>query len=356
MLTLKRQIKKSIREEVGAMVVVMLKEAREEEIDAVIKRVKDAGLQAHVSRGIEQTLIGVIGDKRNYPEVLGLEVMPGVEKIVPILQPFKLASRTFKQEDSLVKTGNLVIGGDTLHVMAGPCAVESREQLLETAWKVKEAGATILRGGAFKPRTSPYSFQGLEEKGLKLLAEAREATGLKIITEVMDTRAVEVVKEYADIIQIGARNMQNFVLLKEVSSVDKPVLLKRGLSATIEEWLMAAEYIMAGGNDDVIMCERGIRSFETYTRNTLDLCAIPVIKHLSHLPVIVDPSHGIGKWRFVPSMARAAIAAGADGLLIEVHTNPETAWCDGPQSLNPVKFAAMMADLRNIAKVMGKNL
>lgn len=338
------------------MVVVMVNGAKEEQIDAVIRRVENAGLHAHVSRGMEQTLIGVIGDKSNYHEVLCLEVMPGVEKIVPIVQPFKLASRTFKQENSLVKAGNLTIGGDTIHVMAGPCAVESREQLLETAWKVKEAGATILRGGAFKPRTSPYSFQGLEEEGLKLLAEAREATGLKIITEVMDTRAVEVVKKYADIIQIGTRNMQNFVLLKEVSAIDKPVLLKRGLSATIEEWLMAAEYIMAGGNDAVIMCERGIRSFETYTRNTLDLCAIPVVKHLSHLPVIVDPSHGIGKWRFVPLMARAAIAAGADGLLIEVHTNPETAWCDGPQSLNPVKFASMMDDLRKIANVIGKKL
>lgn len=338
------------------MLVVMAYGVQEKEINAVLRRVEQAGFQAHLSHGVERTVIGVIGDERNREDILGLEVMDGVERVIPILQPYKLASRTFKQENSIVKVGNLEIGGESIHIMAGPCAVESREQLLEAALQVKEAGATILRGGAFKPRTSPYSFQGLEEKGLELLAEAREVTGLRIVTEVMDARAIPLVEEYADIIQIGTRNMQNFVLLKEVAATSKPVLLKRGLSATIEEWLMAAEYIMAGGNHQVILCERGIRSFETYTRNTLDICAIPVIKHLSHLPVVVDPSHGIGKWRFVPAMARASIAAGADGLLVEVHPNPQEALCDGPQSLNPANFTAMMADLRRIAAVMNKKL
>jgi 3-deoxy-7-phosphoheptulonate synthase len=338
------------------MLVVMAYGVQEEEINAVIRRVEQAGFQAHLSRGAERTVIGIIGDERDRVDILGLEVMDGVERVIPILQPYKLASRAFKQENSIVKVGNLTIGGETIHIMAGPCAVESREQLLEAASQVKEAGATILRGGAFKPRSSPYSFQGLEEKGLELLAEAREITGLRVVTEVMDVRAIPLVEEYADIIQIGARNMQNFVLLKEVAAASKPVLLKRGLSATIEEWLMAAEYIMAGGNHQVILCERGIRSFETYTRNTLDICAIPVIKHLSHLPVIVDPSHGIGKWRFVPAMARASIAAGADGLLVEVHPNPEEALCDGAQSLNPANFTAMMDDLRRISAVMNKKL
>lgn len=338
------------------MFIVMAYGVKEEEINAVIRRVEQIGLTAHLSRGVEQTVIGVIGDERNREDILGLEVMDGVERVIPILQPYKLASRTFKQEDSIVKVGNLEIGGESIQIMAGPCAVESREQLLEAALQVKEAGATILRGGAFKPRTSPYAFQGLEEKGLELLAEAREITGLRIVTEVMDVRALPLIEEYADIIQIGARNMQNFVLLKEVATARKPVLLKRGLSATIEEWLMAAEYIMAGGNYQVILCERGIRSFETYTRNTLDICAIPVIKYLSHLPVVVDPSHGIGKWRFVPAMARASIAAGADGLLVEVHPDPQQALCDGPQSLTPTNFTAMMADLRKIASVMNKKI
>lgn len=333
----------------------MVHNADEEQINAVIRRLQRAGFQIHLSRGVERTIIGAIGDRTRAAD-LGLEAMDGVEKVVPILQPFKLASRIFKQEDSVVKVGNLEIGGEFIHVMAGPCAVESREQLLTVARQVKEAGATILRGGAYKPRTSPYSFQGLEKEGLEFLAEAREVTGLRIVTEVMDTRAVSLVAEYADILQIGTRNMQNFTLLKEVASVNKPVLLKRGLSATIEEWLMAAEYIMAGGNHQVILCERGIRSFETYTRNTLDLCAVAVVKHLSHLPVVVDPSHAIGKWRFVPAMARAALAAGADGLLIEVHPNPQEALCDGPQSLTPENFAAMMTDLRKIATLAGKKM
>ncbi|MEW6423919.1 MAG: 3-deoxy-7-phosphoheptulonate synthase [Bacillota bacterium] len=337
------------------MVVVMAHNANEDQINAVIRRLERAGFRIHLSRGVERTIIGAIGDRTRAGD-LGLEAMDGVEKVVPILQPYKLASRIFKQEDSLIKVGNLEIGGEVIQIMAGPCAVESREQLLAVAQQVKEAGATILRGGAYKPRTSPYSFQGLEREGLELLAEARAATGLYIVTEVMDTRAVPVVAEYADILQIGTRNMQNFTLLKEVAAVNRPILLKRGLSATIEEWLMAAEYIMAGGNHQVILCERGIRSFETYTRNTLDLCAIPVVKHLSHLPVVVDPSHAIGKWRYVPAMARAALAAGADGLLVEVHPNPQEALCDGPQSLTPENFASMMAELRKIAAVTGKKL
>lgn len=273
-----------------------------------------------------------------------------------ILAPFKLASRDFKEENTVVAVGDIEIGGAAIHVMAGPCAVESREQLLEAAFRAKEAGATILRGGAFKPRTSPYSFQGLKEKGLEMLAEAREATGLYIVTEVMDSRTLPLVAQYADILQIGARNMQNFFLLMEVATAGKPVLLKRGPSATIEEWLMAAEYIISGGNQQVILCERGIRSFETYTRNTLDLTAVPILKHLTHLPVIVDPSHAIGKSRYVPPMAKAVIAAGADGLLVEVHPNPEEALCDGLQSLTPESFKILMDDVRQVAKIMNRTL
>ncbi|BAF59803.1 MAG: 3-deoxy-7-phosphoheptulonate synthase [Pelotomaculum sp.] len=337
------------------MIVVMSHKASEDDIEAVLLRLEKNGFKIHLSQGVERTIIGAIGDKTRLGD-LGLEAMPGVEKVVPILQPYKLASRTFHEEGTVVRVGDLEIGGNAVHVMAGPCAVENREQLLSTARLVKEAGATMLRGGAFKPRTSPYSFHGLEEEGLKILAEAREATGLLVVTEVMDARTLPMVAEYADVLQIGARNMQNFFLLKEVAKVDKPVLLKRGPSATIEEWLMAAEYIMAGGNYNVILCERGIRSFDNFTRNTLDLTAVPAVKHLSHLPVIVDPSHAIGKWRFVPAMARAAIAAGADGLLVEVHPNPAEALCDGPQSLTPENFSAMMDDLRQIAAVMGRKM
>ncbi|GAB6156991.1 3-deoxy-7-phosphoheptulonate synthase [Desulfotomaculum varum] len=337
------------------MIVVMSPQAPEHNIEAVLDRLKKAGFQIHLSRGVERTIIGAIGDKTRMGD-LALEAMPGVESVVPILKPYKLASRAFKEHDTVVKVGDLAIGGKQIHVMAGPCAVESREQLLEAAALVKAAGATLLRGGAFKPRTSPYSFQGLEEKGLQYLAEAREKTGLKIVTEVMDAGTLPMVAEYADILQIGTRNMQNFFLLREVARVDKPVLLKRGSSATIEEWLMAAEYIMAGGNYNVILCERGIRTFENFTRNTLDLSAVPVVKHLSHLPVIVDPSHAIGKWRFVPPMAVAAVAAGADGLLIEVHPNPSEALCDGPQSLTPDNFQTLMMDVRRVAEAMGRSL
>lgn len=337
------------------MIVIMQQGATEEQVGAVVERLTRNGFQAHLSRGVERTIIGVIGDRTRLSD-MALEAMPGVEKVVPVLQPYKLASRAFHPENSLVSVGDLFIGGEEVHVMAGPCAVESEEQLLETAVQVKAAGATILRGGAFKPRTSPYSFQGLEEEGLKILAKARELTGLKIVTEVMDVRSLPLVAEYADIIQIGARNMQNFTLLREVARVNKPVLLKRGMSATVEEWLLAAEYIMSGGNHQVILCERGIRTFETYTRNTLDLSAVPVIKYLSHLPVVVDPSHGLGRWRFVPAMARAAIAAGADGLLVEVHPNPAEALCDGPQSLTPENFRQMMEELARVAEVMGRRL
>jgi 3-deoxy-7-phosphoheptulonate synthase len=337
------------------MIVVMSHRASDSEIEAVLTRLEKIGFQIHLSRGVERTIIGAIGDRSTVGEI-SLEAMPGVEKVVPIIQPYKLASRTFQEHNTVVRVGNLEIGGDTIHVMAGPCAVESREQLMQAAQLVRDAGGTLLRGGAFKPRTSPYSFQGLEEEGLKLLAEAREATGLLIVTEVMDVRTVSMVAQYADILQIGARNMQNFFLLREVAKIDKPVVLKRGPSATVEEWLMAAEYIMSGGNYNVILCERGIRSFETYTRNTLDLTAVPVVKYLSHLPVIVDPSHAIGMWRFVSPMARAAIAAGADGLIVEMHPNPAEALCDGPQSLTPANFASMMEDLKNIANMMGRKM
>ncbi|MCL5935241.1 MAG: 3-deoxy-7-phosphoheptulonate synthase [Firmicutes bacterium] len=337
------------------MIVVMSHGADKKHIDSIIIKLEKSGFNVHLSQGVERTIIGAIGDKTRLGS-LSLEAMPGVEKVVPILAPFKLASRDFKKDNTVVPVGNIEIGGKTVHVMAGPCAVESKEQLMEAAFRVKEAGATILRGGAFKPRTSPYSFQGLEEKGLEMLAEAREATGLYIVTEVMDSTTLPLVARYADILQIGARNMQNFFLLREVATAGKPVLLKRGPSATIEEWLMAAEYIIAGGNLQVIMCERGIRSFESYTRNTLDLTAVPVLKHLTHLPVIVDPSHAIGKWRYVPPMARAAIAAGADGLMVEVHPNPSEALCDGPQSLTPENFGALMEEVRHVCKIMNRTL
>ncbi len=337
------------------MIVVMQNGAGKDAMQNVIDRLEGLGLKVHLSEGVERTIIGAIGDESILKNA-ALEAMPGVEKVLPILQPFKLVSREFKKDNTVVKVGPIEFGGEQLHVMAGPCAVESKEQLLETARIVKAAGATVLRGGAYKPRTSPYAFQGLEEEGLKFLAEAREETGLMIVTEVVDQLSVELVARYSDILQIGARNMQNFFLLKEVATVDKPVVLKRGLSATIEEWLMSAEYLLSGGNYNVILCERGIRTFETYTRNTLDLSAVPVAKSLSHLPVIVDPSHAIGKWQYVEPMARAAIAAGADGLLIEVHPNPAQALCDGPQSLTPENFRQLMGELGRIAEIMGRKI
>jgi 3-deoxy-7-phosphoheptulonate synthase len=337
------------------MIIVVKPEATEEELDHIIEKVKSFGLSVHVSKGVERTIIGAIGSEdvlRNQP----LEALPGVEKVLPILKPYKLVSREFKRENSIIQINGQKVGGKRLAIMAGPCAVESRELTLEIAREVKKAGANFLRGGAFKPRTSPYAFQGLGEEGLKYLAEAKAETGLAIVTELMDPRDSEVVLKYSDVIQIGARNMQNFRLLKEVGSFQKPVLLKRGMSSTIKELLMSAEYIMSEGNYNVILCERGIRTFEDYTRNTLDLSAVPVIKQLSHLPVIVDPSHGTGKWDLVAPMAMAAVVAGADGLMIEVHPKPEEAFSDGAQSLLPSKFAELMLQLSKLASFMGKEL
>src|SRR5690606_3213668 len=314
-------------------------------------RLVELGFKTHTIYGQEKTVIGAIGDKK----VLSMEAiitLPGVEKIVPIMKPYKRVGRELKPEKTLVRVGNVTIGGGEVVVIAGPCAVESLDQMLETAKAVKAAGAHILRGGAFKPRTSPYAFQGLEEEGLQYLVEARRVTGLPIVTEAVDPRDVELVAEHADMIQIGARNMQNFRLLKEVGMAGKPVLLKRGLAATVEEWLMAAEYIMDAGNDQIVLCERGIRTYETSTRNTVDLSAVPVVQENSHLPVIVDPSHGTGIWKLVTPMARAAVAVGADGVMVEVHPDPATALCDGPQSLNLENFALLMAEVQKIAAAM----
>jgi 3-deoxy-7-phosphoheptulonate synthase len=336
------------------MIVIMQSGATPEQVERVIERLREAGYREQVSLGEERTVIGVIGT--GFPPDLGekLEMLPGVERTHRITKPYKLASREFRPISTVVRVGDLEIGGDEFIVMAGPCSVESREQVLETAKAVKAAGARILRGGAYKPRTSPYSFQGLGEQGLEYLAEAREVTGLPIITEVLDPGDVPLVAKYTDILQLGTRNMQNFPLLRAVGAQDKPVLLKRGMSATIEEWLMAAEYILHAGNDQVILCERGIRTFETAVRNTLDLSAVPVVRKLSHLPVVVDPSHGTGKWYLVKPMALAGAAVGADGLLIEVHPNPDAALSDGPQSLNLDNFAALMADLRRVTEAVGR--
>ncbi|RLC74587.1 MAG: 3-deoxy-7-phosphoheptulonate synthase, partial [Chloroflexi bacterium] len=333
------------------MIIIMRKDAAKEEIDKVVQRVEELGFRPHLSQGEERTIIGVIGDERRLEPHL-FERMEGVERTVRILRPFKLASRDFHPQDTVISLNGLRIGDRKVVVMAGPCAVESREQLLETARAVKAAGAHILRGGAFKPRTSPYSFQGLGLRGLELLAEAKAETGLPVVTEVMSPQEVPLVARYADILQIGTRNMQNYRLLEAVGQTSKPVLLKRGLMSTIEELLMAAEYILIQGNHKVMLCERGIRTFETYTRNTLDLSAVPLLKQLTHLPVIVDPSHGTGKWELVGPMAKAAIAAGADGLLIEVHPRPEEALSDGGQSLKPDKFAELMEELRRVAEAV----
>lgn len=333
------------------MVIVMNANATGEQIKRVIGRVHNAGLRTHIVEGEFRTIIGIIGDKKTIM-ALAIEALEGVEKAVPISSSYKLVSRDFHPQSSIVDVSGIKIGGDSLVVMGGPCAVESREQLMESAEIVKAGGAQFLRGGAYKPRTSPYAFQGLEEEGLIYLAEAREATGLKIVTEVTDVTAVDLVASYADMLQIGARNMQNFHLLKAVGRSGKPVLLKRGLSATIEEWLHAAEYIVNEGNYDVVLCERGIRTYEEYTRNTLDLSAVGALKHLSHLPVIVDPSHGTGKWHLVRPMSMAAVAAGADGLMIEVHPNPAEALSDGPQSLNPNNYMALMHDVMKLAEYL----
>jgi 3-deoxy-7-phosphoheptulonate synthase len=329
------------------VIIVMEKDTPREQIEQVSQKIKEKGFQIHLSQGVERTIIGAIGE-HSQATIEMFETLPGVEKIVPILQPFKLASREFKPQASVVQIGENTVGNGDMQIVAGPCAVEGRELFLEIAMKVKEAGATMLRGGAFKPRTSPYSFQGLEEEGLKILAEARELTGLPVVTEIMDPRMVDLTVRYADVLQVGARNMQNFFLLRELGKVDKPVLLKRGPSATIEEWIMAAEYIISSGNSQVIMCERGIRTFEKYTRNTLDLSAVPIIKQLTHLPVIVDPSHGTGKWKLVEPMALAAVAAGCDGLMVEVHQNPSEALSDGPQSLTPENFENMVKKIKRL--------
>jgi 3-deoxy-7-phosphoheptulonate synthase len=337
------------------MIVVLKPGLTKDEIQKVVVRIESFGLRAHISEGKERTVIGAIGDERLLVDQT-LESFPGVEKVLPILKPYKLVSREFQKADTVIELNGRQLGGKRIHVAAGPCSVESREQVLEAAIPVKEAGATFLRGGAFKPRTSPYTFQGLGEEGLGYLAHARELTGLAVVTEVLDPRDLEVVCRYTDILQIGARNMQNFKLLTEVGKLNKPVLLKRGMSATIQEFLLSAEYIAAEGNRKIILCERGIRTYETETRNTLDLSAVPVLKQLSHLPVFVDPSHGTGRWDLVAPMALAGIAAGADGLLIEVHSHPEVALSDGPQSLKPEKFAALMRDLKKVAQAIGRDL
>lgn len=327
------------------MIVVMKEGASRADIERVMEVLKLKGLGVHLSEGAETTIIGVIGAKDRV-RGLGIENMSGVEKLVQVSNPFKLASRAFHPDDTKVTVQGHVIGGDEVTIMAGPCSVESEEGLIDIAHQVKASGAQLLRGGAFKPRSSPYSFQGLGEEGLKYLARAREATGLGIVSEVMEPGLVELVASYVDVLQIGARNMQNFALLKAVGRTNKAVLLKRGFSNTIEEWLMSAEYVMSEGNPNVILCERGIRTFETYTRNTLDLNAVPVVQHLSHLPVMVDPSHGIGHARYVTTMALAGVAAGATGVIVEVHPKPEEAWSDGSQTLTLPQFADMAEQVR----------
>ncbi|MBI5030627.1 MAG: 3-deoxy-7-phosphoheptulonate synthase [Chloroflexi bacterium] len=335
------------------MVIVMKHNATKQEIDEVVAEIHALGFKDHLSSGEERTIIGVIGDERPIdPE--HFEILDGVERVVRILHPFKLASRDFHPEDSVIKINGISVGGNQVIVMAGPCSVESREQLMETAAAVKEAGATVLRGGAFKPRTSPYAFQGLGLKGLELLREAHDTYRMPIVTEVMASQDVSLVAQYADILQVGARNMQNFSLLHALGETQKPVLLKRGLMSTVEELLMAAEYILSHGNQRVMLCERGIRTFETATRNTFDINAIPLLKQLTHLPVIADPSHGTGKWELVTPVARAAIAAGADGIIVEVHCNPAHALSDGAQSLKPAKFAELVNDIRRIAQAVGR--
>ena len=337
------------------MIIVMSPSATKENLEKVIKKVESAGLRTHISEGEEVTIVGVIGDKKKIAN-LEMNMMEGVEKTVRITEKYKLVSRNFHPEDTIVDVDGVKVGGKQIVVMAGPCSVESMEQLREAAKAVKAGGAQFLRGGAFKPRTSPYDFQGLAEDGLKMLRQVADEEGLKVVTEIVDKDDLELVGKYADLYQVGARNMQNFQLLKALGKTDKPVMLKRGLSATISEWLNAAEYIMAGGNEQVILCERGIRTYETFTRNTLDLSAVAAVKELSHLPVIVDPSHGTGRWQMVKPMARAAVAAGCDGLIIEVHPHPEVALSDGDQSLTPKNFDLLMSELGRIAEVMERTM
>ncbi|MHB8763368.1 MAG: 3-deoxy-7-phosphoheptulonate synthase [Deferrisomatales bacterium] len=337
------------------MILVLRPGHREEDRAQLRRRLEARGLSVHESVGARRTVLGAIGDEEGLRD-LPLASMPGVERVIPILKPYQLVSREFQPDDTVVTVKGVAVGGPRVQVIAGPCSVESRESLFETAWAVKEAGATLLRGGAFKPRTSPYAFQGLGEAGLELLAEAGEATGLPVVTELLDPRDAALVARYADVVQIGARNMQNFRLLQEVGAGRKPVLLKRGLAATVLEWLMSAEYVAAQGNRQILLCERGIRTFETVTRSTLDLAAVPVLKGLTHLPVLVDPSHAAGRYDLVGPLARAAVAAGADGLLIEVHVHPGAALCDGDQSLTPGRFAAQMAEYAAVARAVGRDL
>src|SRR5271167_3030904 len=340
------------------MIINMAVNATEEQIDHVVKRIQECGFQAHLSRGEERAVIGVVGkSEKHRGELEALQAAPGVEEIIRITHPFKLASRNFRPEGSVVELGKGVsIGGPEIVAAAGPCAVESAAQIGEIAERVARAGAKLLRGGAFKPRSSPYSFQGMGEEGLKLMRAAADKNGLLVVSEVMDPSQVEIMVPYVDVMQVGARNMQNYHLLRALGEVQKPVLLKRGMSATLEELLLSAEYILSGGNYNVVLCERGIRTFETYLRNTLDIAAIPVIKKLSHLPIVADPSHGTGRRDKVPPMARAAVAAGADGLLIEVHNDPDHALSDGAQSLTPVEFAQLMTEIRIIAPAVGRRI
>lgn len=338
------------------MLVVMRDHASQSEIDHVVDLLTEAGAQAHLSRGEVKSIIGVIGE-REIIYSLDLEGLPGVEEVIRVLKPYKLVGRDFQAEDTVVRIGaHCVIGGGALAIIAGPCSVESEEQMMTVAQAVADAGATMLRGGAYKPRTSPYAFQGMGEDGLRILREAANEVGLPVVTEVLDVRDADKVAEWADVLQVGARNMQNFMMLEELGAMEKPILLKRGLSATIEEVLSAAEYVLKGGNRDVLLCERGIRTFETYTRNTLDLAAVAALKQLTHLPVIVDPSHATGRRDLVPIMSQAGIVAGADGIMVEVHQDPEHAKCDGPQSLTPVDFVELMKDVRPLMELSGKHI
>jgi 3-deoxy-7-phosphoheptulonate synthase len=336
------------------MVVVMEERASEAQIEQVVARLVEMGMDVHRSTGVTRTVLGAVG--QGHPDKALIELLDGVHEVLRITEPYKLASKTFKSEGTIVSVGDVRIGGDEVIVMAGPCSAESEPQVRAAAAAVKRAGAKIFRGGAFKPRSSPYSFQGLGEEGLRLLRDAADAENLKLITEVMDLSQIDVIDKYTDIFQLGARNMQNFTLLRELGHARKPVLIKRGISATIEEWLLSAEYVLSGGNNDVILCERGIRTFETATRNTFDISAIPVVKKLSHLPIVADPSHGAGRRDMVTPMARAAVAAGADGLIIEVHCDPDHALSDGAQSMYPAQFDRLMAELRIIAPAIGRSI
>ncbi len=338
------------------MIIVMTPDATPEQVEKVEDTIRELGYTPHKIAGVERKVIGAVGDERGKDRLQSIETMGGVESVFPILKPYKLASREVKPTPSVIQVGGVNIGGPAIAIIAGPCSVESKDQICTTANLVKSAGANFLRGGAYKPRTSPYSFQGMEEDGLKLLASAKEVSGLPIVTEVMNPREIDLVAKYADVIQVGARNMQNFSLLKELGKIDKPILLKRGMMNTIKEFLMSAEYVLSEGNNKLILCERGIRTFETATRNTLDISCIPVLKKETHLPIIIDPSHATGHWDMVESMSRASIAAGADGLIIEVHPDPVKAFSDGPQSLKPAKFASLMENLRPFAELMGRTL